>query len=369
MRLLLAAATGAAVFATGTATAFATQTSATAVACALNTADVTAITFGDAYVPLKDDATVDFEATLKDAWKLVEGKVDRNITAVTAEFQRVGETAWNSATIEALPAVPAPPAAGTTPTLPTADVKLKGSFKVTKDNKDGNWQVRLHVSRSGASSDSCKEVTVSPQVKYVSASVTDPVVVSAGEETEVVVKANVVGASSVTARLFSNDSNDSVDLELSKSNTANQWYRETWFDDDYATGSWTLELVAARGKESVKIEKADTFWVQTGTSKSKKAKSKVSFDVSANKVKKGKKVRLYGKVYRGSSAYSGKMIELYSKKKGSASWKFAYFVKANGSGKFSKTVKPKTDAYWRAQVPGTSKTYGSKSGYEFVDVR
>ncbi|SFI46931.1 hypothetical protein SAMN05216275_103277 [Streptosporangium canum] len=369
MRLLLAAATGAAVFATGTATAFATQTSATAVACDLNTADVTAVTVGDAYVPLKDDATVDFEATLKDAWKLAEDKksVQQNITAVTAEFQRAGETTWNSATIEALPAVPAPPATGEA-TLPTADVKLKGSFKVTKDNKDGKWQVRLHVSRSAASSDSCKEVTVSPQVKYVSASVTDPVVVSAGQDTEVAVKANIIGASSVTARLFSNDSNDSVDLELSKSNTADQWYRETWFDDDYATGAWTLELVAARGKESVKFEKADTFWVQKGSSKSKKAKSKVSFDVSANKVKKGKKIRLYGKAYRGSSAYSGKMIELYTKKKG-GSWKFAYFVKANGSGKFSKTVKPKTDAYWRAQVPGTSKTYGSKSGYEFVDVR
>ncbi|WP_433253139.1 hypothetical protein ACQPYK_09185 [Streptosporangium sp. CA-135522] len=370
MRLLLATATGAAVFATGTATAFATQTKAAAVACDLTAADVTAITVSDAYIPPKDDATIGFEATLKDAWKLSADKkaVERNITAVTAEFQRVGETTWNSATIEALPAIPAPPSSGDA-TLPTGDVKLKGSFKVTKDNKEGKWQVRLHVSRGAAANDSCKEFQVGSQIKFVSASVTDPIVLNSGDDTQVSVRANILGATSVTARLFSNDQNDSVDLELSESGTANQWYKETWFDDDFATGSWTLELTATRGGQSVKFEKADNFWVQTGSSKAKKAKSKIAFDVSANKVKKGKKVRLYGTAYRGSSGYSGKMVELHYKKKGSSSWKFAYFVKANGSGKFSKTVKPKFDAYWRAEVSGTSKTYGAKSGSEFVDVR
>ncbi|MFF5211306.1 hypothetical protein [Streptosporangium sp. NPDC000396] len=371
--MLLATATGATIFAGGTATASAAPLKAAAAACSLNTADVTDIKFDDAYIPLKDDATIGFEATIKDPYKLIDGTggdagkkfLQKNVTNVTAQFQRVGETIWNDAVIEQVAAPPAGPQ-----TSAPADVKIKGSFKTTKDNKDGKWQVRLLVTRDAVGArESCKEVDVTSQVKFVSASVTDPVVIVAGEDTQVIVRANIIGASSVTAHLYSNASNDSVDLELSKNGTADQWYKETWFDDDFSTGSWTLDLTAGRGKESVKFERADTFYVQGGSSKPKKAKAKVSFDVSANKVKKGKKVRLYGTAYRGSSAYSGKMIELYYKKKGSSGWKFSSFVKANGSGKFSKTVKPKFDAYWRAVAPGTSKTYAATSGAEFVDVR
>lgn len=374
MRLLLATATGAAVFASGTATAFATQSAlpkAAAAACSLTTADVTDIKVGDAYIPIKDDATVDFEATIKNPYALTADPGDstkkvlaKDVTSIRADFQRVGETTWNDATIAQIPAPPT----GNQTTAP-ADVTVKGSFKVTKDNKDGKWQVRLQVIRTGPQTESCKEVTVDPQVKLVSAGVTDPVVITAGEDTKVAVKANILGASAVTARLYSNDGNDSVDLTLSKGNSVNSWYEDTWFDSDFSTGTWTLELTAGRGKESIKYEKADTFSVQTGKSKSKKSKTNVSFDVSANKVKKGKAVRLFGTAYRGSSAYSGKMVELYYKKKGSSGWKFLSFAKANSSGKFSKSVTPKFDAYWRAVVTGTSKTYGSTSSAEFVDVR
>ncbi|MBG0828317.1 hypothetical protein HS041_11130 [Planomonospora sp. ID67723] len=368
MRLLLAAATGAAVFASGTATAFATQNKTAAMACDLVAADVTALTVDDPYVPLKEDATITFEATLKDAWKLDGGtpkKVERNITAVKAEFQRVGETAWNAATIGDLPAVPAPPATGDA-TLPAEAVKLKGSFKITKDNKDGKWLVRLLVSRGGDTKESCKEVTVDPQVKFVSASVTDPVVISTSGDTEVKVRANVIGASTVKGKLYNNDGGDSVDITLEKGSSANTWFVDTYFDSSFSTGYWTLDLEASRGGQALEVKKADTFSVQRGASK--KAKSKISFDVTANKVKKGKSIRLFGKVYRGSSAYAGKMVGLYYKKKG-GSWKFAYYVKATGSGQYSKTIKPKFDAYWRANVSGTSKTYGATSGYEYVDVR
>ncbi|GIN03391.1 hypothetical protein Pve01_50490 [Planomonospora venezuelensis] len=367
MRLLLAAATGAAVFASGTATAFATQTRVAAAACDLVAADVTALTVDDPYVPLKEDATITFEATLKDAWKLdgTPKKVERNITAVKAEFQRVGETTWNSATIGDLPAVPAAPATGDA-SLPADAVKLKGSFKITKDNKDGKWLVRLLVSRGSDTKESCKEVTVDPQVKFVSASVTDPVVISSSGDTEVKVRANIVGASAVTGKLYHNDGGDSIDVTLEKGSSAGTWYADTYFDYSFSTGYWTLELAAARGGQTLEVKKADTFYVQKGAVK--KAKSKVSFDVTANKVKKGKSIRLYGKVYRGSKGYAGKMVGLYYKKK-NGSWQFAYYVKANSSGKYSKTVKPRFDAYWRAVVGGTSKTYGSKSGYEYVDVR
>ncbi|MEV7005949.1 hypothetical protein [Streptosporangium sp. NPDC051022] len=366
MRLLLAAATGAVVFASGTATALATQSALSktaAAACALTTTDVSDIKFEEAYVPLKDDITVGFEATIKAPYKLANGALVKDVTGIKADFQRPGETGWNEAIVAQIDNPPAT-------TTPPAEVKVKGNFKITKDNKDGKWQLRLAVTRDGAAAkDSCQEVAVDPQVKYVSSAVTDPVVVTPGQDTRVAVKATVLGASSVSARLFSNDGNDSVDLTLEKGNSANTWYQDTWFDSDFTTGNWTLELTAGRGKESVKYERADTFYVQAGKSSTKKSKTKVAFDVSANKVKKGKSIRLFGTAYRGSSAYSGKMVELYYKKKGTSSWKFLSFTKANAKGKFSKTVKPKFDAYWRARLPATSKTYAATSGAEFVDVR
>ncbi|GIH90041.1 hypothetical protein ACFFMN_11430 [Planobispora siamensis] len=360
MRLLLAAATGAAVFTSSTATALAAGSATTAVACELS-ADVTALTVSDAFVPLKDDATVTFEATIKSPYKLNGKALEKDVTSVKADFQRVGETAWNDATIEQ---VPAPPTGDHT-TAP-ADVKVKGSFKITKDNKDGKWSVRVLVTRDGAAKEACKEVTVDPQVKFVSAAVTDPVVISTSGDTEVQVRASVIGASSVKGKLYATDGGDSIDVTLEKGNGANAWYADTYFDYSFTTGSWTLELEASRGGQSLEVKTADTFTVRKGSSK--KASSKISFDVTANKVKKGKAIRLYGKVYRGSRAYSGKMVALYYKKKG-GSWKFAHYVKANSTGKYSKTLKPKFDAYWRATVSGTSKTYGSKSGYEYVDVR
>ena len=97
-RLLMAAATGAAVFASGTASAFATQSTpftATAAACDAVTTDISEVKVGDTFVPLKADNTVSFEATLKKPFKdkdangawPVEGntkQVARSVTKVTA---------------------------------------------------------------------------------------------------------------------------------------------------------------------------------------------------------------------------------------------------------------------------------------------
>lgn len=381
-RLLMAAATGAAVFASGTASAFATQSTpftATAAACDAVTTDISDVKVGDTFVPLKADNTVSFEATLKKPFKdkdangvwPVEGntkQVARSVTKVTAEITRADGTVI-AATELALPKQPETTDADHKVADVPQTASLKGDFTITAKDKDGKWQLRLKISRVGADSATCKEVGVDPQVKYLGASVTDPVVVTRNEDTKVVVKAGIIGASSVSARLFSNDATDSVDLQLEKGNSANSWYSTTWFDRDFSTGYWTLELTAGRGKESAKYEKADTFTVKAGKSTSRKRASKVSFDVTANKIKKGKSIRLFGTAYRGSSAYSGKMVELYCKKRGASGWKFVSFARANGSGRFGKVVRPKFDAYWRAVLPGTSKTYGSKSGVEFVDVR
>ncbi|GAA3118087.1 hypothetical protein [Streptosporangium carneum] len=379
MRLLLATATGAAVFASGTATAFASQSTFSKAAAAdpkcSGSAEFTKVEWTEAFVPLKDNNEVTVTATLKNPfkkgadgkWVKEDGKAVRDITGLSGEIVKAGATTGTKVDLD-LPAVPAI-TADNEQAVALGEAKVTGKFTIGKDDKDGKWTLKLSPVRNTTAQPCVEEIAVDPQVKFVSAAVTDPVVITAGEDTKVAVKANILGASSVSARLYSNDGNDSVDLTLSKGNNANSWYEDTWFDSDFTTGSWTLELTATRGKESIKYEKADTFSVQAGKSKSKKAKSKVSFDVSANKVKKGKSIRLFGTAYRSSSAYSGKMVELYYKKKGTSGWKFLSFSKANSKGKFSKVVKPKFDAYWRAVVPGTSKTYGATSGAEFVDVR
>ncbi len=379
MRLLLAAATGAAVFASGTAPALAIQsasaTTRAADAKCSGGAEFSKVEWSEAYVPLKDNNEVTVTATLKNPFKKDsdgkwakddKGKAVPDITALGAEILKPGATTGTRVDLD----LPVPPTitADNEKSTALAEAKVTGKFVIGKDDKDGKWTLKLNPVRDSAKP-CAEEIAVDPQVKYVSSAVTDPVVVIPGEDTKVVVKANIIGASSVSAKLFSNDGNDSVDLTLSKGNGANTWYEDTWFDSDFTTGTWTLELTAGRGKESAKYEKADTFNVEAGRSKSKKSRAKVAFDVSANKVKKGKSVRLFGTAYRGSSPYSGKMVELYYKKKGSSGWKFLSFAKANGSGKFSKVVKPKFDAYWRAVLPGTGKTYGATSSAEFVDVR
>nr|BFE87131.1 hypothetical protein GCM10020093_097320 [Planobispora longispora] len=116
MRLLLATATGAAVLAGGTVTIL-TPAASAAAACTLNDADVTALTVDDAYIPIKDDATVTFEATIKDPYKLVNGTGDdagkkfleKNVTLLEADFQRTGETGWTAATVGQVPAPPPAP--------------------------------------------------------------------------------------------------------------------------------------------------------------------------------------------------------------------------------------------------------------------
>ncbi|WP_406318219.1 hypothetical protein OHA77_12675 [Streptosporangium sp. NBC_01639] len=360
IRLLLATAAGIAAFATGTTPALATQAGVATAACALTATDVTGITFDDAYVPLKGHATVGFEATVRNPYVTGgDGRLGRQVTGLRAQFQKAGETTWYGASIGQ---IPGPPAG--TPAAP-ADIKVRGGFRVAKGDRDGTWRVRLLITRGVQTHGSCAEVAVAPRLTYIDASVTDPIVLVPGKETEVNIRANVIGASSVTAHLLSEDADDSVDVKLSESETAGRWQRKTWFGDDYAKGAWTLELTVTRGKESARFGRADRFWVGTGS----KARAKVSFDVSAHRVREGRKIRLYGRAYRNGSAYSGKKVGLYYKKKGSSSWRFAYSVQANRSGRFGKTVQPRHDAYWRAQTSGTGKTAKARSGYEFVDVR
>lgn len=379
MRALLATATGAAVFAGGTTSAFADRTALlrSAPACEAVTTDISELKVGDAFVPLKEDNKVGFEATLRKPFKdkdangawPVDGngrQVQRAVTRVTAEVTRA------DGTVVAATDLPLPRQPETTDNEhKVADVPqtavLKGDFTITAKDRGGRWQIRLKVAKVGADGGTCKEVGVDPQVKFLGASVTDPVVVTANKNTKVVIRAKVAGASSVSARLSSDDAGDSVELRLDKGNGPTSWYAATWFDNGFSTGDWTLELTAVRGGDSARFGKADTFTVRAG--RARKARAKIAFDVSANKVRKGRTVRLFGTAYRGGSAYSGKIVELYCRRKGASGWKFVSFAKANHQGRFGKVVRPKFDAYWRAVLPGTSRTHGAVSGAEFVDVR
>ncbi|MFI7532955.1 hypothetical protein [Streptosporangium sp. NPDC049376] len=379
MRLLLATATGAAVFANGTVAALASQSaqsSARADTRCSGSAEFSKVEWTEAFVPLKDNNDVTVTATLKNPFKKgadgkwakdQDNKAVRDITALGGEIVKTGATTGAKVELD-LPATPTI-TADNEQSATLGEAKVTGKFTVTKDDKDGKWLLKLNPVR-GSAQPCVEEIAVGPQLKLAGASVTDPVVVTTNDDTKVAVKATVLGgATSVSAHLYSNDGNDSVDLNLDKGNSANSWYQDTWFDSDFNTGSWTLDVTVTRGNESIKYERADVFTVQLKKAKKKKAKTKVSFDVNANKVRKGKTVRFYGAAYRGSSAYSGKGVELYYRKKGSTKWVFFAIAKANRSGKYSKVVKPKADAYWRAVVTGNSTTSGSTSGYEFVDVR
>ncbi|MFF4991070.1 hypothetical protein ACFY19_28070 [Streptosporangium saharense] len=379
MRLLLATATGAAVFASGTTTALASQsalTSARADARCAGSAEFSKVEWTDAFVPLKDNNEVTVTATLKNPFKKgtdgkwakdQDNKAVRDITALGGEIVKPGATTGTKVDLD-LPVTPVI-TADNEQSAALGEAKVTGKFTVTKDDKDGKWLLKLNPVR-GTAQPCVEEIAVNPQLKLVGAAVTDPVVVTTNDDTKVAVKATVAGgATSVSAHLYSNDGNDSVDLNLDKGNSANSWYQDTWFDSDFTTGAWTLDVTVTRGNESIKYERADTFSVQLKKAKKKKVKSKISFDVNANKVRKGKTVRLYGAVYRGSSAYARKNVELYYRKKGSTKWVFFAVTKANSKGKYSKVVRPKVDAYWHAVAPGTSTTSGSTSASEFVDVR
>ncbi|MGW2152719.1 hypothetical protein [Nonomuraea sp. NPDC001699] len=357
VRLLLAAATGAAVL-LGGAGLSATGASASAYALA---DDFTGDASANAYIPLEKD--VDATVTLK-------LKNPDTVTAVTGTIEPPGKTA-KTVSFDFTPSTPStstPTATPTTTPSPVADKTITGKWTIGKDDPAGDWKLTVNVARSGGSSPSTFTVKVSGKQGISGANVTpDPVQLVKGRDTKVTVEASVKDAGTVSAKLVSDTTSEYYDLgELAKE--SDTYYRGvTYFTDDTTEGSWTLEVYATRGGQTLKGEASFSVVAPTGGA-SKKVKTRVTIS-APNKVTKGRAFKVYGKVYRGTKAYKGKIVEVYFKTKGTKTYKFMGYAKATSTGKYSKTFKGKKDGYFQVKVPGTSKTRTSLSPQEFVDVR
>lgn len=354
VRLLFATATGAAVLLGG---AGLSATSALASQYAMAD-DFTGDASSSAYVPLEKD--VEATVTLK-------LKNPDTVTGVTGSIEPPGKSA-KTVTFDFTPSTPSTSTPTATPS-PAADKTITGRWTITKDDPAGDWKLTVNVARSGGSgSPSTFTVKVSGKQGISGANVTpDPVQLVKGKDTKVTVEASVKDAGTVSAKLVSDTTSEYYDLgDLAKESDG--YYRGvTYFSDDTTEGDWTLEVYATRGGQTLKGVASFSVVAPEGGA-TKKAKTRVTI-AAPNKVAKGKSFKVYGKVYRGTKAYKGKIVEVYFKTKGTKTYRFMGYTKATSTGKYAKTFRAKKDGYFQVKVPGTSKTRSSLSPQEFVDVR
>ncbi|TKK90144.1 hypothetical protein FDA94_06920 [Herbidospora galbida] len=358
LRLMLAAATGAALFATGAVVA------APAYA-AVGVDSGTGLT--DLFIPPSGSDKIPFKVKVTDAYAAGLDKPVR----VHVEFRKPDEpdsATPHEGTAAEIPTVTATPA-------PTATVDVAASIPVAASDKPGTWKYRVGYAPNGSTTKEWNNwvtFTVATATRVTSATVDpDPVKLKKGEEVDVFAnfKLEKYGDEKVTAVRFEHASSGDYYSLNSGLEADDSYHGSASFDDQSPTGSWQLKVNVTRGSKSYSFVKGFSV---SGSTKAAKAKSKITIAVSPAKVKKGKTVKIYGKVYRGTSkwgAWSKKILKLYFKKKGTSTWKFVGYVGANSTGKYSKTVKPKYDGYWRLSATSTSATNSSLSPYKLVDVR
>lgn len=400
MRLLFATVTGAAVLSSTFVASSAASAQVTAVNCALNAATVTKIDVADAYVPVKDDNKATFSIGIAEPFgPPSDGKypvvttsaadaatktyaVKSTITSVTVKVLKTGGTEGPAATVDttvpfADHVVPAADVKDVgletqhTKIAPPASAEVKGSFVVKEADKDkvGNWKLLVTVTRAGGSGqESCKEFEVSGKQEVASGSVSPSTIqLKRGQDVPVRITASVKNASGVSAELRPHDGSMWINVPLTKEGDGN--YRYTaYLADDTSPGSWYLVIKGTRGKEAIEATGMSFTILAPEDGVAPKASSKVTIK-APKKAKLGKAFKIYGKAYRGSKGYSGKVLELYFKKKGKKSFTFYGFAKATSTGVWAKNVKQKYDGYWRVVVPGTSKTKKSYANSSLVDVK
>ncbi|MEV4161653.1 hypothetical protein [Nonomuraea dietziae] len=360
MRLLLATATGVAVLVGGASLSSASASVSQAAYVAAD--DITNVSMsGSAYVPADKEIEVGFTFAVANPLGTGDGPTtDADKVAVTsADITPPGKSAKAVSLNYTAPAN----LTDATQKRP-ASASGSGKFTITKDDPSGDWTLKIVTSR-GTNSFTVK---VAGKQGITGASVNpNPVNLVKGQEVKVTVQAAVKDATLVSAKMTSDTTSEYYDLGSLELGTDGYYTGTVYFTDDSAPGDWTLEISANRGGETLKGVGAFTVNAPSGGA-SKKAKSKVTLGAPA-KSKVSKAFKLYGKVYRGSKAYAGKIVEVYFKKKGTTKYKFMGFAKASSTGKYTKAVKQRYDGYWRVKVPATSKTYGSWSSQKFVDVK
>ncbi|GAB1820672.1 hypothetical protein [Herbidospora sp. RD11066] len=359
LRLIVAAATGAALFATGAVVA------APAYAA---TVDAAGTGFTDLFIPPSGSDKIPFKVKVTAPYSVGFDKPAR----VHIQFLKTdeAESAAHEGTAAEIPTIAASPAPS-----PVASVDVAASIPVSSSDKPGKWKYRIGLTPGGGTAPAWdkpwQEITVATATRVNSASVDpDPVVLKKGADVDVYAnfKLEKYGDEKVTNVRYeaSDGSYYTMPTGLEADDT---FHGSASFDDQAPAGNWQLKVTVTRGSKTYAFVKG--FEVKSPGAKAK-AKSKITIAVSPAKVKKGKSVKVYGKVYRGTSkwgAWSKKILKLYFKKKGTKTWKFVGYVGANSTGKYSKTVKPKYDGYWRLQATATSATNSALSPYKLVDVR
>ncbi|MEO3855236.1 hypothetical protein [Acrocarpospora sp. B8E8] len=381
LRLVLAAVTGAAVIGSGAAITAISPASASALRAPGAVSDL--VIGGDRFIPPSGSDKITFSFNLDAPYateasgNIAKGDVLHKVWArFTADHTpTTGSVVWETADVTALSKTTADP-------VPTTAVKINGSIPVKSTHKpSARWRVQLNVTSASASqpaeADSGwvtkDDFEVKQATRVTSANVDpDTVKLKSGADIDVFAafkleRGGAAGDEKVTdVRLESKDSDDYYSLNTGLESD-DSYHDSTSMDYDTETGSWQLKVSVTRGSKTYAFVKG--FSVTKGAGK---AKSKITLVASPSKVKKGKATKLYGKVYRGYTswgAWKKKILKLYFKKKGTKTWKFVGYVGSNSSGKYSKTVKPKYDGYWRLGATASSLTNKAWSPAKFVDVR
>ncbi|MEU6790153.1 hypothetical protein ABZ907_00505 [Nonomuraea wenchangensis] len=340
LRSLLATAMGAAVLLGGTGTSVADATGRAAAG------DFTGEASASASVPLQNEVEGTVTLNLKDP---------SQVTGVTGGIEAPGR-AVRTVTFDFRPGDAA------------ATQRITGRWRIAADDPAGEWKLNVAVTRDGATSNTPFVVQVAGKQGITAAKVTpNPVRLITGKDVKVTVEASVKDASKVSAKLVSAGGGEFYDLGDLARESDGKYRGTTYFADATAPGDWTLEVYAHKGGQTLKGVAGFTV-AEPVNGASKKARSRVTISAPA-KVTAGKKVKVSGKVYRGSKAYPRKIVEVYFKVKGTKTYKLLGFAKTTSTGRYAKTYTARKDGYYRVRVPGTRTTSASLSPQEFVDVR
>ncbi|GLX98227.1 hypothetical protein [Herbidospora sp. NBRC 101105] len=275
-------------------------------------------------------------------------------------------------------------------TQPGATSRVTGSFTVQNNDKPGDrWRLQISAEpiaaptqaspspspTATAAPDTWQEVktfTVTPATRVSNVGI-DPNPVVLKGATDVGFSATIEkfgGETLKQVRALHPSSGEYYSLGTSLEGDDKSYYNFVTMGTDAPAGDWQIKFTISRGTKTYAFTKG--FKVSKTSAPAAKAKSKITMSIAPTKVKKGKSIKIYGKVYRGVKSWGvwkKKVLKLYFKKKGTKSWKFVGYVGANNSGKYSKTVKPKYDGWYRMAATSTSATKSSYSPYKLVDVR
>ncbi|WP_433218571.1 hypothetical protein [Microtetraspora malaysiensis] len=379
LRLAVAAATGAALFATGAAITVASPANAVSAVALRDAADITGLKVGgDLFIPPTGSDKITFSFTLANPYAAADegttvkkGDVVSKVWARFTTDSSASSVVWKSGDVTQL--------SKNNDATPPKTAAMTGSISISSSDKPGDkW--RIQVAKTAASATSAPaenssdwtdavDFKVDAATRVNGASVSpNPVTLKSGKEVDVFVAFELekAGDEKVTdVRLESKSYDDYFSLSNGLETDGKSYHDSAAFDYSTSTGSWQLKITVTRGSKTYSFVKG----FEVRKSGSSKAASKIKMTASPTKVKKGKTTKLSGKVYRGSAGWNKKIMKLYFKKKGTSKWSFVGYVGANSTGKFSKTVKPKYTGYWRLAATGTSSTYGAYSNYKLVTVK